>query len=88
VEDDFSRECFGLSADTSMPGTSVARELTSIIARRRKPLMIVNDNGAEWTSVASLCRGNHRRVGWHYSVNGKMTQNALADSFNGKLHYE
>lgn len=44
VVDDFSRECLGLVADTSLSGARVARELDAIIARRGKPRMIVSDN--------------------------------------------
>ena len=43
VVDDFSRECVGLIADTSISGTRVARELTAIIGQRGKPHMIVSD---------------------------------------------
>ena len=42
--DDFSRECLGLVADTSLSGVRVARELDAIIARRGKPKTIVSDN--------------------------------------------
>ena len=52
VVDDFSRECLGLIADTSLSGARVARELTTIIGRRGKPLMIVSDN-----PVLSLPKG-------------------------------
>ena len=34
VIDDYSRECLALIADTSLPGTRVARELDAIVARR------------------------------------------------------
>ena len=34
VVDDFSRECLGLVADTSLSGARVARELDAIVAQR------------------------------------------------------
>ena len=51
VVDDFTRECLGLVADTSLSGTRVARELDAIISRRGKPLTVVSDNGTELTSI-------------------------------------
>ena len=55
VVDDFSRECLGLVADTSLSGKRVARELDAIIAARAaRPLLCVSDNGTELTSNAIL----------------------------------
>ena len=88
VVDDFSRECLGLVADTSISGARVARELTAIIGLRGKPLMIVSDNGTELTSMAILRWPKERCVEWHYTTPGKPTQNAFVESFNGKLRDE
>lgn len=55
VVDDFTRECLALVADTSLSGARVARELDGLLARRGRPLMIVSDNGTEFTSMAMLC---------------------------------
>jgi putative transposase len=51
VVDDFTRECLGLVADTSLSGARVARELDRLIASEGKPAMIVSDNGTEFTST-------------------------------------
>ena len=88
VVDDFSRECIGLVADTSLSGTRVGRELDAIIRRRRKPKTIVSDNGTELTSMAILQWTQKRKVDWHYIAPGKPTQNAFVESFNGKLRDE
>jgi putative transposase len=77
VVDDFSRECLALVADTSISGARVARELTTIIGRRGKPLMIVSANGIELTSMAILRWSKKRRVEWHYTAPGKPTENAF-----------
>ena len=77
VVDDFSRECVGLIADTSISGARVARELTAIIGQRGKPHMIVSDNGTELTSMAILRWSKERRVEWHYTAPGKPTQNEI-----------
>jgi putative transposase len=44
VVDDFTRECLGLVADTSLSGLRVARELDTIMARRGRPVTCVSDN--------------------------------------------
>ena len=88
VVDDFSRECLGLVADTSLSGARVARELDAIVAQRGRPASIVSDNGTELTSMAVLRWSEERGVGWHYIAPGKPTQNAFVESFNGKLRDE
>ena len=54
VVDDFARECLALVVDSSISGRRVARELDAIVAARKRPLMIVSDNGTELTSHAIL----------------------------------
>ena len=88
VIDDFSRECIGLVADTSLSGERVGRELDTIIRRRGKPKTIVSDNGTELTSMAILEWTQKRKVDWHYIAPGKPTQNAFVESFNGRLRDE
>ena len=44
VVDDFSRECLGLVADTSLSGKRVVRELNAIAAWRGYPASVVSDN--------------------------------------------
>lgn len=88
VMDDFTRECLCLVADTSLSGKRVARELDAIIARRGQPLMVVSDNGTEFTSLAILQWSQERRVEWHYIAPGKPQQNAFVESFNGRLRDE
>lgn len=88
IVDDFTRECIGLVADTSLSGLRVARELDAIIMRRGKPHMVVSDNGTELTSIAILKWSQDRRIEWHYTQPGKPTQNAFVESFNGRLRDE
>ena len=88
VIDDFTRECLGLIADTSISGVRVARELDALIRLYGKPTAIVSDNGTELTSRAILEWQNENGVGWHYIVPGKPTQNAFIESFNGRLRDE
>lgn len=88
VIDDFSRECLAAIPDTSIPGKRVARELTAPVKRRGKPAMIVSDNGTEFTSNAILSWAAEHQVDWHYIAPGKPTQNAFAESFNGRMRDE
>lgn len=88
VNDDFTRECLGLVADTSIPGTRVARELDAVVRLYGKPETIVSDNGTELTSRVMLEWQNARGIGWHYIAPGKPTQNAFIESFNGRLRDE
>lgn len=88
VVDDFTRECLALVVDTSISGRRVARELDAILATRKKPLLIVSDNGSELTSHAILRWQQERGVGWHYIAPGKPVQNAFVESFNGRLRDE
>lgn len=52
--DDFNSECLAAIPDFSLSGLRVIRELENIMAMRRKPAMIVSDNGTELTSNAVL----------------------------------
>lgn len=88
VVDDFSRECLCLVADTSLSGARVCRELNAVIEARGKPLMIVSDNGTEFTSNAVLRWTQDQQIAWHYIAPGKPTQNAFVESFNSRLRDE
>src|SRR5262249_41574905 len=88
IVDDFTRECLGLIADTSLSGLRVVRELDALIAVRGCPAMCVSDNGTELTSMAVLRWSQENRVEWHYIAPGKPQQNAFAESFIGRLRDE
>lgn len=88
VVDDFTRECLGLVADTSLTGHRVVRELNRIIETRGSPGMIVSDNGTELTSNAILGWQQEHGVEWHYIAPGKPMQNGFVESFNGRLRDE
>jgi len=89
VVDDFTRECLGLVADTSLSGLRVGRELDRIAELRGcRPAMIVSDNGTELTSHAILRWQEERAVLWHYIAPGKPQQNGFVESFNGRFRDE
>ncbi|MEM9060717.1 MAG: IS3 family transposase [Pseudomonadota bacterium] len=88
IVDDFSRECLGLVADTSLSGLRVTRELSAIMRRRGRPKTIVSDNGTELMSMAVLRWCQDTGVGWHYIAPGKPTQNAFVERFIGSFRDE
>ena len=88
IVDDVTRECLAAIPDTSISGKRVARELTSLIAWRGKPRMIVSDNGIEFTSNAILRWSKEHQVEWHYIAPGKPMQNGYIESFNGRMRDE
>jgi putative transposase len=79
VVDDFTRECLGLVADTSLTGPRVVRELDRIVETRGRPRMIVSDNGTELTSNAVLAWQHEYDIEWHYIAPGKPMQNGFVD---------
>ena len=88
IIDDSSRKCLALVADTSLPGTRVARELDALVRLYGRPQTIVSDNGTELTSRAMLEWQARSGVDWHYIQPGKPTQNAFIESFNARLRDE
>ena len=88
VVDDYTRDCLGLIADTSLSGLRVVRELDAIIRWRGRPATIVSDNGTELTSRAVLRWCQQTDVEWHYIAPGKPMQNGFVESFNGRLRDE
>ena len=83
VVDDFSREYVLQVVDFSISGHRVARELDRI--SRMLPNKIVCDNGPEFTSKAMYFWAKKAGVKLHFIQQGKPTQNAFVESFNGKL---
>ena len=82
------RECLAAIPDPSISGRRVARELTELIARRGKPVMIVSDHGTEFTSNAILAWSKDHQVEWHFIAPGKPMQNGFCESFNGQMRDE
>ena len=88
IVDDVTKECLGVIPDTSISGRRVARELTTIIAARGTPGMIVSDNGTEFTCNAMLAWCKDMNVNWHFIAPGKPMQNGFVESFNGRMRDE
>ena len=88
VVDAFTRECLALEADTSMGSLRVLRVLERLIAERGAPQRIRTDNGPEFTSRAYLAWSLEQRIELVHIRPGKPVENALVESFNGRLREE
>jgi putative transposase len=88
IVDDVTKECLAAVPDTSLSGKRVVRELQAAIARRGRPGVIVSDNGTEFTSTAVLGFVQTSKLDWRYIAPGKPTQNAFAESFQGRMRDE
>lgn len=88
VVDAFTRECLALETGTSMGSLRVVRVLERLIAERGTPQRIRTDNGPEFTSRAYLAWSLQRRIELVHIRPGKPIENALVESFNGRLREE
>ena len=88
IIDDVTKECLAAVPETSLSGKRVVREMSALIARRGKPGAIVSDNGTEFTSTAVLTFTQVAQLDWRYIAPGKPTQNAFAESFQGRMRDE
>ena len=88
IIDDVTKECLAAIPDSSLSGKRVVREMRALIARRGKPSMIVSDIGTEFTSSAVLAFTQEAKLDWRYIAPGKPTQNACAESFQGRMRDE
>ena len=88
IVDDYTRECPTIEIDTSLGGLRVRRVLDRIASERGLPEAIVLDNGPEFRGRALAAWSEERRVRLEFIQPGKPTQNAYAESFNGRLRDE
>jgi putative transposase len=88
IVDDLTREALAIEVDTSLGGHRVVRVLERLVAVRGLPLVIVSDNGPEFTGRALDGWAYKAGVKLHFIRPGKPTENAYAESFNGKFRDE
>ena len=86
--DDFSRRCPTLEFDVALPAERVLRVLDEAIELYGQPKRIRTDNGPEFTSKAFDAWAYARGIEHHFIRPGKPTENAFAESFNGRLRDE
>ena len=88
VVDAFSRECVVLEVAYGFKSMDAINALRRAIAKRGEPQTLRCDNGSEFTSIEF-----DRWVYWNSiaidcSRPGKPTDNALVESFNGRVRQE
>jgi putative transposase len=88
IVDDYNRECLAAEVDTSISGTRVVRVLERLRELRGLPEVLVTDNGPEFAGQALDAWAYPRGVRLHFIEPGKPVQNALIESFNGKMRDE
>ena len=72
----------------SLKGEDVANVLSQIVAERGKPQTIKSDNGSEFISKGMDKWAYERNIELDFSRPGKPTDNAMVESFNGRLRKE
>ena len=88
IVDDGTHEAVTVTAEHSMSGRHLARELDRICAERGRPEVIRSDNGPEFTGQAMLEWSTRNGVTLRFIEPGKPNQNAYVESFNGRLRDE
>ena len=88
IVDDFSRECLAIEVDTSLGGFRVARLLDRLAMAHKLPDVITVDNGPEFTSKVMDHWAFKNGVKLNFIEPGKPVQNAIVESFNGRVREE
>lgn len=88
VVESLSRESLANEVDTSLPALRVIRTLETIALERGYPQRIVVDNGSEFRSTALDAWAYEHDVDLEFIQPGKPIQNAVIESFNGRMRDE
>jgi len=88
IGDDFTKECLALEIAHSFGSADVIRVFEAVAFERGLPKTIRFDNGSEFTSHKMLRWAAENTVELHFIQPGKPTQNANAESLNGRIRDE
>ena len=88
VVDHFTHECLDIAVDQSLKGGDVADAMTRLVAQRGRPAAIKVDNGSEFAGKVMDRWAYENGVELDFSRRGTPTDNALVESFNGRLRQE
>ena len=88
VVDTYTRECLAIEVATRLTGEHVARCLDRVKFERGAPQAIFCDNGSEFVSGSMDLWAYANQVKLDFSRPGKPTDNAIIESFNGRLREE
>jgi len=88
VVDCVTRESLAIHVGQSLKGEDVVRVVDAIARERGTPQTIKADNGGEFISKAMDRWAYEHKVEIDFSRPGKPTDNAMVESFNGRLRQE
>lgn len=88
IVDNYTRECLAIEVDTSLPSGRAVAALERLKQLRGLPQKIMVDNGPEFRSKAMQKWALNNQVELHFIDPGKPMQNAIIESFNGRLRDE
>jgi len=88
VVDAFSRECVALEVPDGFKSMDVIKALRRAIARHGKPQTLRCDYGSEFTSTEFDQWASWNSIAIDFSRPSKPTDNALVESFNGRVRQE
>jgi putative transposase len=88
VVDAFTREALAIEVDTSLPGERVVQVLGRLPAARGLPQELALDNGPELAGCALDRWAYEQGIRLRFIEPGKPIQNAVIESFNGRLRDE
>ena len=88
VVDTYSRQCLAIEADVSLTGQRVVQVLDRLAAQERLPEQIAVDNGPEFLSLVLDQWAEQHGVQLQFSRLGTPTDNAIIESFHGRLRDE
>ncbi|WP_419722363.1 IS3 family transposase [Serratia liquefaciens] len=88
VIDLYTRECLGICVGQNLRSTEVAEMLNSIALRRPLPQLLKTDNGSEFAGKMLDKWVYERGIRIDFSRPGTPTDNAMVESFNGRLRQE
>ncbi len=88
VIDLYTRECLGICVGQNMRSSEVAEMLNIIVLRRPFPQLLKTDNGSEFAGKMLDKWVYERDTRIDFSRPGKPTDNAMVESFNGRLRHE
>jgi putative transposase len=88
VVDCYSRQSLAIHVGQRLTGEDVVQVLNHVVAQRGKPQTIKTDNGSEFISKAMDKWAYENGIQLEFSRPGKPTDNAMVESFNGRLRQE
>jgi putative transposase len=88
VVDEYTRESLAVHVATSIKSRTVIEVLSRLIAERGAPIYLRSDNGSEFTAARVKDWLKEKGIETLYIEPGSPWQNALGESFNGRLRDE